>query len=437
MYCYSPVLPKRAPPCYQSSDIEFIFWRNGDFGLCFEELVILSLSYATLTLLSSLYSGLKYSRLKRRRPAIGLTIRGIISFCLLINSLTLFISSFWLIDSLSYSILLCQLLQVLCWFTHLVCIFVLSRSSLHEGFGPVPLNLAWGLTLFSTIVHFRTIIRFVLHQTAPYYCTMYTNYFAFVIQITCYIQFSLQVLYLLFLLLPAKKIVHSELYVPHPPLKSMQYEEERTSLLDNNSENGQVVTFESGIPSTDYGSISGRVFKNLGRLEDKANILSLLTFWWLQPLMKRGSMGLLQKPTDLPFLPRSIQTHHVRERFQRFVIRNSQGIRAPPTYFTADEQSMDSMHNSLSDRPTNRINRVSLLRALNRAFGWHYYPLGLIKLFNDCLGFGGPLLLHQLVNFMEQKSVIIINNYNMRYIIYIVSIGTNVTWILLCTGSIP
>ena len=32
-----------------------------------------------------------------------------------------------------------------------------------------------------------------------------------------------------------------------------------------------------------------------------------------------------------------------------------------------------------------------------RVFGWRYYPLGIVKLVSDSLGFAGPLLLNQLV----------------------------------------
>jgi ATP-binding cassette subfamily C (CFTR/MRP) protein 10 len=158
-----------------------------------------------------------------------------------------------------------------------------------------------------------------------------------------------------------------------------------------------------------YDSITGLAPHPLNAskpLEDRANPLSLITFWWLQPLMKAGSLGFIQKPEDLPFLPRKMSTSHVRERFQR-----SMGCERPTTIHRSsgnqsgiEEQSLHSMHGSLRNLTSSQSNPVSLLRALNKSFGWHYYPLGLVKLFNDCLGFGGPLLLHQLVDFMENKT---------------------------------
>ena len=45
-----------------------------------------------------------------------------------------------------------------------------------------------------------------------------------------------------------------------------------------------------------------------------------------------------------------------------------------------------------------------LLQALNFAFGWEYYSLGILKLLADGFGFAGPLLLNQLVSFIEKKT---------------------------------
>lgn len=46
---------------------------------------------------------------------------------------------------------------------------------------------------------------------------------------------------------------------------------------------------------------------------------------------------------------------------------------------------------------------VTLLAALLKTFGVEFFALGLLKLFNDCLNFSGPLLLNQLVLFVETK----------------------------------
>lgn len=46
---------------------------------------------------------------------------------------------------------------------------------------------------------------------------------------------------------------------------------------------------------------------------------------------------------------------------------------------------------------------VTLLIALLKTFGVEFFGLGILKLFNDVLNFSGPLLLNQLVQFVETK----------------------------------
>ena len=41
---------------------------------------------------------------------------------------------------------------------------------------------------------------------------------------------------------------------------------------------------------------------------------------------------------------------------------------------------------------------------ITRHFGWWYYGLGVLKLLADLLAFAGPMLLHELVDFIDAKS---------------------------------
>lgn len=44
------------------------------------------------------------------------------------------------------------------------------------------------------------------------------------------------------------------------------------------------------------------------------------------------------------------------------------------------------------------------MKALHRCFSVQFYSIGILKLLADLLGFGGPMLLNQLVTFIEDKS---------------------------------
>uniref|UniRef100_A0AAY4DI15 ATP-binding cassette sub-family C member 10 n=1 Tax=Denticeps clupeoides TaxID=299321 RepID=A0AAY4DI15_9TELE len=89
--------------------------------------------------------------------------------------------------------------------------------------------------------------------------------------------------------------------------------------------------------------------------------LSSLLYLWLNPLLLRGQRGELERPDDVYQLPYRLRTGAVYRH------------------------------------------RALLLRVLHKAFGLHYYLLGLLKLAASMLSFAGPLLLSSLVGFMEAK----------------------------------
>ena len=205
----------------------------------------------------------------------------------------------------------------------------------------------------------------------------------------------------------------------------------------------------SGSANSQYQWFNPRF--DVGRLEaseDRSNFLSRLSFWWVEPLMKRGAMGLLQKPEDPPQLPRSLQTEGIRKRFRAAILKGQRhhfvhqrahySLSRPSTpsrmeidsepdedsgtwedSFRAnlaspdiqarctpvDETTASNTNNGAGPgQQTEREEyRVSLFWALNRTFGARYYPLGLLKLLADMLNFAGPLLLNRLVSFIENR----------------------------------
>lgn len=46
----------------------------------------------------------------------------------------------------------------------------------------------------------------------------------------------------------------------------------------------------------------------------------------------------------------------------------------------------------------------SLFKAILSSYGWLYLCLGLLKVFNDCIGFAGPLLLNKLIRYLQKGS---------------------------------
>ena len=200
---------------------------------------------------------------------------------------------------------------------------------------------------------------------------------------------------------------------------------------------------------TFYSSIQC-VSNHLGIGEDGANVISKLTFWWVQRMMKKGYKGELQSTEDLFLLPQSLSTKKLRITFadsfgflEQETVQESPGNHPRDNSCSSDDgyapiMFRPGMQKSVSDPnftsryqgasvqrhattstnstnfshfevPTDKDNKVvdhrTLLNALHHAFGVQYYCIGILKLTGDALSFAGPLLLHALVSFMENHQV--------------------------------
>lgn len=463
--CYSPL---RAESHHNSSqhqvlqNASFTVWYNGDFGLCFEYLTFSAFLGALFCLVSALYAGCKHSKIQRKRNPLALIIRGMISLSIMIVFLVDFIGTFWLSPGRPYSVMVSLVVQILAWALHIYCIWVLSCSATHHGRGPLNLNAAWLLTFVGSILQLRTTIRWKLNQESYQRSSLPIEqaYFSDLSEIVVYVVFSLQCLYALSLLLKVSPVTGDNV-----SLKPTLYQRinQRKSVWTDDADlsvNQHLISSEwttEHVPSS-YGTLprptpSGGLghgdFGEIEASEDNANILSCLSFWWVEPLMRRGALGFLRKPEDLPRLPKSLSTSKMREKFQRTRERNTQGNDSSDELdVTEDDDEVigggcihsvaveysegddEIIHDKTESEgcPSSKMmgatkqiesqkiqehtaesegDRVtgSLFWSLNRAFGLHYYPLGILKLAADMLGFVGPLLLHSLVSFMENRTV--------------------------------
>ncbi|KAJ4899955.1 multidrug resistance-associated protein 11 [Raphanus sativus] len=53
---------------------------------------------------------------------------------------------------------------------------------------------------------------------------------------------------------------------------------------------------------------------------------------------------------------------------------------------------------------SNNSSNPSLFWSISGVYGWPYFRFGLLKVFNDCIGFAGPLLLNRLIKYLEKGS---------------------------------
>lgn len=438
--CYHPIL--NSTPNSNSSvrhSAPFTVWYKKDFGLCFEYIVFVAFLGALFGTASAFYAGVKHTKISRRRKSATLVLRGLVSLCILATTLVNFVGSFWLSKGRPYSVTLSQAVLMVGWTVHLAYLWVLASSVTHYGRGPANLNVLWILLFTGNILQLRTTIRWQVHP--DYYqrssLPISQAYFSELSDITTYVLFGLQCLYGLTLFLKVGRVTGDNIKMSPPFQSSSLNRENRYSTWSDDADksvrqhlisaewNTERVSSLYGSITASYDSGLTRVvdFGNVDATEDGTNPLSLLSFWWVGPLMRRGALGLLQKPEDLLQLPKSLGTSRVRRRFQelrgtsegepgsaRRGVGQGDGVGerehfggsghgSPTCATTAGGADMRS------GRDCQAVSKWSLFHSLNRAFGLHYYPLGVLKLLSDMLGFAGPLLLHALVSFMEEKTV--------------------------------
>lgn len=146
--------------------------------------------------------------------------------------------------------------------------------------------------------------------------------------------------------------------------------------------------------------------------EDKANYLSYLTFEWLKPVMIKGFKREIEQVEHLSQIPLDLNVSKVCDRFMSkyWPTKASQHehtnnpILKPDLLL--DDEYIQNMTNVYEDDNLNleiEISRKNLASALMRCFGRKFFLLGIFKLTNDVINFSGPLLLNQLVQFVENK----------------------------------
>ena len=99
--------------------------------------------------------------------------------------------------------------------------------------------------------------------------------------------------------------------------------------------------------------------------------------------MMYGYLKRILELKDLLNVPKSLATRDLAQRFT-----------------SALSDVMGEFATAKLHEPTLKRPHV-ILRAFNRVFGWRYYPLGILKLLSDSLGFAGPLLLNELILYIE------------------------------------
>ncbi|XP_030627919.1 multidrug resistance-associated protein 7 [Chanos chanos] len=354
--------------CHTDKHNPFPLWQNGTISPCFNQLICGSLAHAAIAIFSACYLSVPSHRHTLSSLPVGWGFRVVSALLLAL----LFIGDLALVGVLQQPDMFLDFLAdgcaVLAWLVHFGALIVLQRSVYRRSRGPAVLvllivlpipNLAFILTTYiqdGTYLdpsELLRVVRFAMTVARAVLLLLYLLAFAF------------------------------------PCFRA------RDDLLSINSGDGAPLI----TPELSSGDIIA---------EDGCSCLSRFLYLWLNPLLRQGERGELERPCDVFQLPQRLHTRAVTQRFLG-CWADSQSRRARDTQEGASRSAVGSLQNGqwsenvAEGTSDGGGHEVGLLRVLYRAFGKRYLLLGLLKLAASMLSFAGPLLLNGLVGFMETE----------------------------------
>ncbi|XP_077869738.1 LOW QUALITY PROTEIN: ATP-binding cassette sub-family C member 10-like, partial [Saccoglossus kowalevskii] len=366
-------------------------WSENDFGQCFSDLAFIVASHILFAVCSSFQLG---THQVTYRQSVYNTNRTYFKIVIIRLVISIFLAALSAIEIIVLSLQKVHLeiidyttnaVVFIAWLLHAGALWKLRLLPVNRGRGPITLIVTWILTLFAICIQLRSAI---LNLTGELH-NLQTVEIIVIIIVGC-----LQCLYLISLVPPFTAPIDLSLY---------------SSINDTDGAREPLL------------ASSGQQL--LGIAEDNANCFSKLAFWWVNPLMLKGSKGCLNSTEDLFLLPRKLQTEYVSAMFVKawkkpiIVSGEVEGsIQEVKNTSVSDESEgvfIPSVEFSHTDSKTKNTNMKSttLLMGMHNMLGCRYYSLGLLKLFSDGLNFAGPLLLHALVSYMENRDEPVQNGY--------------------------
>ncbi|XP_072166090.1 ATP-binding cassette sub-family C member 10-like [Diadema setosum] len=138
---------------------------------------------------------------------------------------------------------------------------------------------------------------------------------------------------------------------------------------------------------------------DLGAGEDSASLLSKLTFWWIFPLLRKGATVQLSRPEDVFHLSRQLDPSHLEARFATVYPQSSSAF--AEDVFAAKESSEGAGDHSGATISKAQTNIPSLRWAMVKMYGLQMFLIAFFKVGINMFRFAGPLMLGELVYFIE------------------------------------
>ncbi|WAR19116.1 MRP7-like protein [Mya arenaria] len=369
----------------------FTTWKDGDFGHCFEQVVVLCPSYIILAAFSAFYIAVAKSNSRGAFLPLPWFVRlRLLSIILLCLTAVVLVVSTRIINkiSVSYADIVTSCMTSFSWLLHCIYVYRLKFLYWNTWRGPTPMVVIFLLPLISVGVQLYTNIlqrirHSPMHNEIEEYCV--------------YISSFLLLCYIVSLIPGSERVTLLDDDVYYRAINESL--DESSSLLDRER--------------ADYKTTSRRKEEPVVA-EKNVNCVSWLTFYWVHQLLTKGAKKHIKSANDLFLLPLRLGTCSLFVKFtSKLTGKCDFKFKRSSSYISSS--SLSSSYNSIPDvtysiprdrrqLTTGDDEPVTLLKALNKTFGLEYYSLGALKLLADCFGFAGPVLLNLLVSYMEQKS---------------------------------
>uniref|UniRef100_A0A671NWY3 Multidrug resistance-associated protein 7-like n=1 Tax=Sinocyclocheilus anshuiensis TaxID=1608454 RepID=A0A671NWY3_9TELE len=354
--------------CHTNVDSPFPVWQSGTISPCVNQLLLGSLSHAVIAITSACYISV-LTHIASALP-IGWGFRAASTLLMAL----MFIGDLVLVFELQapgiYLDVLADGCGILAWLVHFGAVLALQRSMYRRTRGPALLPVL----LILSIPNLAFILTACVQEINHLGVSQPPQVVRLALTVT---RAALVLVYILGYIFPC-------------------YRTQR-DLLSCNAEDAAplIVTFEPD------GGVTVA--------EDGCSWLSRLLYLWLNPLLRRGKRGELEKPCDVFQLPYRLRTKAVTLRFYQCWQKclHPRGLERPERQDRLPRGNLQD--NNWSEAEPERMCEggaqcdVKLLQVLHKAFGLRYYLLGVLKLVASMLAFAGPLLLGGLVGFMETE----------------------------------
>ncbi|XP_078489925.1 ATP-binding cassette sub-family C member 10-like isoform X1 [Ciona intestinalis] len=356
---------------------KFQIWNNEkhSFPICFETIVFVIAPFTLLAATSAYFIG------RLRPPDVNLRIPDVFNMRRMCTGLTLVLTIAILTkdvilikSSMSAVLIISYCARITSLLLHLIFLWRLGMIHFDYKRGPGVVTFSWLLTFPYYIVEMERIITLYIFDVYNskddiFYISLTVDLFCVAAMVAC--QFT----YLVTIVRKNPKFRTVSILSP-----------------DSSFDESQSAVYQNGVDG--YCDVTAEDMTSHAQLqecpEEQAGCLSKLFFCWVQPLMKKGAKKLLNKESSVYHLPQDLNTE---------LLSNKLTSNRQTTSNNSYEYSR--LESTKTGKPTHTV-----LRSLHQSFGWKYYSLGFLKLGSDLLAFAGPVLLNQLVKFVESNDPI-------------------------------